>query len=266
MEIAAGRSELEFAPFASEFMARRHGIDGNAYLRLVQLLDTGLLEALSGGRDIPTKVRVALRKNLFRGAPVAAFHADLRLKGFPRNDHSQVWEPSPFIAWLSLRPLLTDTVLNNVAAVAGEANEIAANLLASASCRGDELLPIAILARALAVFVERSRILVAAQEFYRQAAATQHSDPAGFEAKLADSADLLETLRSGILVLRRAVDELDACSGLDAGERHWLEVHEQSLDTHISALRALRANGDSLLEFGEFLRRPAHITGRLTWR
>lgn len=52
----------------------------------------------------------------------------------------------------------------------------------------------------------------------------------------------------------------------DAGEAHWLDIHEASLDAHLAALRARRADGDALLEFGEFLRRPAHITQRLTWR
>ena len=53
---------------------------------------------------------------------------------------------------------------------------------------------------------------------------------------------------------------------LDIEEQHWLEIHEHSLDEHIAALKALRFEGDALLEFGEFLRRPARVTARLTWR
>ena len=55
-------------------------------------------------------------------------------------------------------------------------------------------------------------------------------------------------------------------TGLDEGERHWLTIHEESLRQHIEALNIKRSDGESLLEFGEFLRRPAHITQRLTWR
>ena len=79
----------------------------------------------------------------------------------------------------------------------------------------------------------------------------------------------LTALRPGLRQLKAIVRHIDATQGYDPEELEWLNVHERSLNRHIAALRRLRAQGAKaapLLEFGEFLRRPADITARVTWR
>lgn len=76
----------------------------------------------------------------------------------------------------------------------------------------------------------------------------------------------LSLLRSGLAVLTKTVEKLDASMGLDHGEKLWLKLHEKSLRDHIAELRLKPCRGEPLLEFGEFLRRPSGINQRLTWR
>jgi len=183
----------------------------------------------------------------------------------PANRHQNLWEPSPFGVWLLLRPVITPAVLDRLDALAREAAELA-GVLCAARQRRNELEAILVLSESLGVLAERLRLLERAKAAYHEAAEAQRKDPSAFRAGLAKTADTLELLRPGIRKLQQAVDRLDAVEGLDAGERQWLVIHERSLNEHVAALRQRRHDDDSLLEFGEFLRRPAHIPQRLTWR
>ncbi len=59
---------------------------------------------------------------------------------------------------------------------------------------------------------------------------------------------------------------MSARQGLDPAELHWIDVQEKSLNEHIEALRSEAMGREPLLEFGEFMKRPAHVTGRVSWR
>jgi hypothetical protein len=261
-EIAAGRRVPDWRAFLADFAAQRYGVDGRAFVRLHELLDGELQRAVDPDhRGFLTLCRI--RKHLFRSSD--AFAEAVRPTPIPANRHQNLWEPSPFGVWLLLRPVLTPAVLDRLDALAREAASMAGTLSA-ASRRRSELEAILVLAEAMSVLAERLRLLESAKATYHQAALAQKKDTSVFHAGLAETADAMERLRPGIRTLRRAVDRLDAVEGLDAGEQKWLEVHEKSLDEHVAALRKMRADKDSLLEFGEFLRRPAHVGQRLTWR
>jgi hypothetical protein len=105
-----------------------------------------------------------------------------------------------------------------------------------------------------------------AKAAYHSAARAQPDKTAAFGKHVAEVITELERLRANIAALQRIVIDLDALQGLDESENRWLAIHLQSLEEHIEALRQLRCNGDTLIEFGEFLRRPANISQRITWR
>ena len=261
--IARGEPVTEPDAFLAEFAARRYGVDGGAFVRLHHLLDDELAATIGifGGTKLAPR---QLRKELFRGAyPVASA---LRPAGWPANEHQQLWEPSPFQAWLFLRPGLDEAALRRFDLLGRESSELAGRLVAGARRNPDELAALGGLGRSLAVLADRLRILQTAHQHYHRAAEAQSRDPAGYRRNLDDAIGELEKLEPGIETLEDVVGQIDRTTGLDPGEKHWLAIHRQSLRDHVAALRDKPPAADSLLEFGEFLRRPAAISQRLWWR
>jgi len=257
--LAQGEVSEESDAYLVRFGAARYGVDGQKYARLHALLSIELKAVLSCPRGLGQ-----LRKSLFRGAPAFADIARPRL--VPANPHVFVWEPSPFHAWLLVRPLLSGATLTRLRAMRDEAGKLERELAAGARQNVNELYPLLALARAFQVFVERVEILEEARSIYHAASELQRRDRQAFHHHLEHVAHLLERLQTGLDTLREIVRNLDAQTGFDEEEMHWLDIHAQSLAEHVDALRRMRFRGDALLEFGEFLRRPAHVTARVTWR
>ena len=263
--IAAGERPPSGEAFVADYVRQQYGVGGAAYLRLLALLSSGLEAALTADLDRrPDLLLVTLRKALFRDT--SPFPDAARPKPAPANRHRFLWDPGPFGCWLFLRPILTPAVMARVRTVADEATMLAAGLRRKARAGIEELESVLVLAEALSVMADELLHLEAAKACYHEAAVAQQESPARFRDALDRTASHLDRLRPGLARLRRGVDTLDATAGLDAAERDWIDRHEESLDAHIAALRACDPAGDSLLEFGEFLRRPARIRARLTWR
>ncbi len=264
-EAADGKPPRTPEEFLAAFASERYGVEGADFARLHMLLRRDFEEAVRlGGAGFPARCGVALRKALFRAAD--PFPNLARPEGLAPNNHQQVWEPSPFHPWLYLRPILNDAMRARFAAIAGEADLLAERLRRTARRRNGELEALLTLARAFGILVERLQILDEAKARYHAAAEAQGRDDARFREELAATAATLEKVRPGLRALREMIERLDAVRGFDPGEIEWLRIHEASLDAHLAALRERRAGDDWLIEFGEFLRRPAHITPRLTWR
>lgn len=263
-EIAAGKPEGTQDEFLAAFGAARYGVDGRDFARLHLLLSRDFAEAFKVDGVVPSRCAVTLRKALFRGAD--PFPHLARPVGIPPNNHQQVWEPSPFHAWLYLRPIMDEARMARLESLAREASALADKLARTAQRRTGELESLLTMARAFAILIERERILDEAKAHYHSAAEAQGEDAARFREALDRTTAALEGVRPGIRTLRAMVERLDSIRGLDAGEIEWLRIHEISLDAHLAALRARPSDGDWLIEFGEFLRRPAHVTPRLTWR
>lgn len=263
--IAAGERPRSGEAFVADYVHQQYGVDGAAYLRLLALLSVGLESALIADLDRrPDLLLVTLRKALFRDT--SPFPDAARPRPAPANRHRFLWEPGPFGCWLFLRPILTPAVMARLRAVADEAETLAAGLRREARAGMEELESVLVLAEALSVMADELVHLEAAKASYHEAALAQQEAPARFREALDMTVAHLGRLRPGLARLRRGVETLDATAGLDAAERNWLDVHEETLREHIDALCACEATGDSLLEFGEFLRRPARIQSRLTWR
>lgn len=190
---------------------------------------------------------VRVRKALFRAAnPSGAVVRPVRLSV---SGAASLYEPSPFEVWLYLRPILTPQRLRRFKRLSQQVTALARTW------------PYRATARALAVLSDRLEHLDRAKRAYHTAAQGRRF-PQNMRVVIRE----LQALRPGLRVLKGIVRAIDARQGLDPGELRWLEIHERSLDEHIAAVRRLRPNGEPLLEFGEFLRRPASISQRLTWR
>jgi hypothetical protein len=263
-EIAAGKPERTQDEFLAAFGAARYGLEGRDFARLHLLLSRDLTEAVKVDGVAPSRCGVTLRKALFRGAD--PFPHLARPPGIPPNNHQQVWEPSPFHAWLYLRPIMNGQMIERFESIAREAGALADSLERSVRHRAGELQSLLTLARAFGILVERVRILDDAKVHYHAAAVAQGRDAPRFREGLDRCAAALDRVRPGLRKLRAMVERLDSIRGLDPGEIEWLRIHETSLDAHLAALRGRGPGGDWLIEFGEFLRRPAHLTPRLTWR
>ncbi len=251
--------------FDADFASERYGVKGERFVRLQHLMHEGIGDVLKlDDGKTPSRCGFHLRSLLFRGAP--PWNAVARPDGFPSASTQMTWEPSPFWPWLYLRPALTPARLRKFEALAGEAGEIAAELQASATRRREELVSFHAPVRALGILVERLGILEAAKADYHAAALAQGEAPSAFRASLDRVAAQLERLRPGLRDLRGILGEFDEACGFSHEEAAWMDVHEESLDRHLATLRGLRPDGDSLLEFGEFLRRPATVIQRTTWR
>jgi hypothetical protein len=261
---AVARGEKIHQPsFIADFAHNRYGIDGNAFYRLTLLLSDELKKIL----DTPGAQKMhmtRLRKSLFRAAdPLLDLSHPQKA---PPNNHQQIWEPSPFHTWLNLRAILNDQKLKQLRSLAKEAESLADAIFNRAFQRHDELIPLVCLASALGVVSRRLDTLEKAKSAYHRAALAQGRKPDGFKQHLAKVTRGLQSLEPGLKTLKTIVEKLDDLVGFDPAEHRWIEVHERGLKEHIAALKKLRSDGDSLLEFGEFLRRPAHITARVTWR
>lgn len=262
--LAAGEKP-EGEAFLAGYAAKRYGVEGNSYLRLLDVLSSDLEAAIMKDlRQRPWLLLVSLRKALFRGA--SPFPHIARDRPTPGNQHQAVWEPGPFGCWLFLRPVLTPALLERLAALAAEGQALSEELRRKASRYADELESLFGLAEGLAVMVEGLRHAEAAKACYHAAALAQAGDSAAFREAMDRAAENLQKMGAGLVRLRAVVERLDAVAGLDAGELEWLAVQEKSLREHVAALRKREPGSDSLLEFGEFLRRPAHVVQRLTWR
>ena len=263
--LAAGEQIADGDAFVASFANQRYGVDGDAVLRLQAILSSGLEAALM--QDLakrPKLLLVSLRKALFRGAP--PFPHIARPTPAPPNGHRPVWEPGPFGCWLFLRPILTPALLERLTTLAAEGESLAAHLRREATRHADELEALFGLAEGLAVMVEGLMLLQEAKTCYHGACLIQRDHADRFREALMQTSDRLERLKPGLDRLKALVERSDRAYGLDAGEHDWLAVQEKSLREHIDALRRYDPASDSLLEFGEFLRRPAHVRQRLTWR
>ncbi len=262
-EVARGSVVDDRDACVADFAGTRYGVDGAAFVRLHELMDADVASALAC--ESPNHVNARyVRKALFRATPVSPGIA--RHKPERESRRWAIWEPSPFIVWLGLRPILDEERLTRLRLLSCEALDIAAGLRDSATANGDELRTLLSYAEVLRVFVERIEILEEAGRTYHGAAEAQGRDGDAFAAGLAETRALLERLRPGLAALRDIVRFIDERCGFDPAEIGWLDIHEKSLDEHIEVLAQMKFGGDSLMEFGEFLRRPAHIRARLTWR
>jgi hypothetical protein len=251
--------------FVAEFAHNRYGVDGSVLLALLNLLSSGMESALM--KDLakrPALLLIYLRKALFRGA--SPFGHIARPGASLGNNHRQVWEPGPFGCWLFLRPVLTAALMDRLARLAAEGESLVKRLKGEALRHAEELESSFALAESLSVMVLELGHLESAKDCYHAAALAQRADPVAFRDQLTRAADHLEQMRPGLKRLQAVVKRMDERVGLDPGELEWLKVHEKCLDEHINALRGRDPASDSLLEFGDFLLRPAHVTQRLTWR
>lgn len=263
--IAAGERPADGTAFVADYARDRYGVDGESFIRLLVILSSALETALTqDSARCPPLLLVSLRKGVFRG--VSPFPEIARPRPSPSNRHQQVWEPGPFGCWLFLRPILTPTLLERLAVLAAEENALMTRLKHSVARHEDELESIFGLAEGLSVMVAGLIELDQAKTCYHAAALAQRHDPAAFREQLTKTAGHLEQMKPGLTRVQAVVERLDQTAGLDSGELEWLAVQEKSLREHIAALRQREPDSDSLLEFGEFLRRPAHVAQRLTWR
>ena len=262
-EIAKGNRVDDPDAFVAHFAAERYGVDGRDFMRLHELLSREFQAAVEA-EGAPADSLRRLRKGLFRATDHLSTLA--RPHPVPANHAQQLSEPSPFHAWLYLRPILSDERMARLEAMADEVAELIDGLDQQTERHAEEMIPLLGLAEAFVIMVGRVRVLSEAKQTYHKAAEAQPTDPATFRQALDATAEALDKLRPGLHVLMRHVEQLEGTTGLAPSERRWLEVHEASLDEHIAALQARQPTNDSLLEFGEFLKRPANCTPRVTWR
>lgn len=249
--------------FVRDWAASRYGVDGQTFLDLHELLGDELRDLIyRHGNAIILITR--LRKSLFRSCD--AFEGYARSAKLPGNAHVRLWEPSPFHTWLLLRPIVDETFLAELQSLTNRAMAMAKLLQNTCQHKCEELVPLLGLSAAMNVMVDRLNIMRDAQQTYHQAAMAQHSDRQKFNLAMKQTADHLRRLRSGIETLQQIVRDNDQHTGLDASEHLWLELHLKSLDEHVHALENYKSDGDSLLDFGEFLRRPAAVSVRVPWR
>ena len=264
-EVAAGKKVPGWRAWLARYFKTRHGGNGGAFARLHELLHVRLASLVGGSERLDGHLKLArLRYGLFRGAEFSA--APARNVPVPESSHQAIWEPSPFQVWLTLRPILDRARRRQLRTLAREVDAASRAVQREAKTNREELLSCTSLARAFAIMVLRIEILERAKTAYHEAALAQPGDARTFKRKIRQTAELLEKIRPGIRELGRLSKQLADRTGVDAEETRWLVIHEKSLDEHLSALRSWPHAGNALLEFGEFLRRPAHITQRVPWR
>ena len=262
--LARGEKIKDADAYVAKFANRRYGVDGRSFVRLHHLLDEELLAALRQAGSGKPYLLSLLRKGLFRG--VFPFLWLARSERFPENKHQMLSDPSPFWAWLHLRPALSPRFQSRLREIAVEATTLAGELARARGKHVRELVPIRCLAEAFAILVERVEILQAAAQHYHAAAESQPFDPREFISELAAAAAEIKRIRPGLHRLQRLVRRLDKAAAFSAEEHAWLGIQEHSLNEHLAALRFRRPEEDALLDFGEFLTRPAHVAPRLLWR
>jgi|GEM_PF-3418638 len=249
--------------FVQQWASKRYGVDGRTFLALHELMGDELRALLMRHGNAVILLN-RLRKTLFRGAD--AFEGYARPTALPSNEHQRLWEPSPFHTWLLLRPILKPALLAELRSLSDQAITLAGELEKSIERNAVELVALLGLAKATQVMVDRLEILRDADASYRQAAMVQQSDAAGFDQAMKQTADHLRRLAPGIETLQAIVRNNDRHAGVDPGEHAWLVRHHKSLREHIEAIEQAKASDDALLDFGEFLRRPAGIAVRVPWR
>ncbi len=264
--MAAGEKIKNPEEFISRFATDFYGVDGRKFSRLYYLL-SGALEKLFGietfdeGRK--NKSLATLRTTIFRGFFAGVFSP----QELPFQQMSRVWEPSPFVSWIYLRRLLGDKKkVKQLKTIAEESLSIAVALMAEAKRNKSQLRDLMHSAQALAVTATRVRLLSRAKESYHKAALFQGQNPEKFRKHLNKTAELLEKLNPGLKTLKNIIKTNGRIYGVDAKELDWLRFQEKSLNEHIKALRHMKYEDDSLLEFGEFLTRPASINQRVAAR
>ncbi|MHC4872026.1 MAG: family 20 glycosylhydrolase [Planctomycetota bacterium] len=255
---------IEAGEFINDLVQSRYGIDSSKWQRLHSIISVELEDALK--KDVekrPFMLMVTLRKAMFRDA--SPFPGIARQHKVKENRHQRIWEPGPFGAWLFLRPIITPELKERLSSLAEECRNLLVELKAEVSSNAEELQSVFMLAEAMLIMIERLQFLQRAGSFYHNAASCQGRDEKVFAENINDACRELEKIRPGIERLKALTIEVDKISGLDNEEEEWLDIHLISLERHIAALQKMEYK-KALLEFGEFLRRPAHITGRLTWR
>ncbi len=264
-EVAAGKPHRGWKPWLSHYFKNRHGGNGTDFARLHDLLHGQLTSLIGGPERLNVHLKLArLRYGLFRGAEFSS--APARIAPVPESTHQTIWEPSPFQVWLTLRPILNGSRRRKFRKLAGDVKAAASGVKRAAVRNKQELLSYIALARAFEILVLRIELIEQARESYHEASLAQPGDIQIFKRKIVETIRLLEKIRPGIRELRRLSRRLAAHTGIDIEETKWLDIHEKSLNEHLSALRSMPFAGNALLEFGEFLRRPAHISQRVPWR
>lgn len=264
-ELAKGGRPGGWKAWLGEYFRNRHGGRGQAFVRLHELLHSRLASLIGGGERLDGHLKLArLRYALFRGAEFSSEPA--RLKPVPESAHQALWEPSPFHAWLILRPILTTKRMNGFRDLARAVKSASRTIEQEAVHHRAELLSFLALARAFEIMVFHLELLESAKSSYHEAALAQPENLPVFQTQIAQTIRDLEKLRPGIRELRTLSRRMARRTGIDAEEARWLDIHEKSLNEHLAALRSVSFTGNALLEFGEFLRRPAHITQRIPWR
>lgn len=249
--------------FVSQWAATRYGVDGQVFLGLHEMLGDELRDLIYRHGNAVVLIS-RLRKSLFRGADV--FEGYARAAKLPQNAHIRMWEPSPFHTWLMLRPVLNDAFISELRTLADRAKVLAQKLKATCQQKQEELVSLLGLSIATEVMVDRLEILRDAQLSYRKAAMAQQDNSLTFKKAMKQTADHLRQLQPGIERLQLIVRDNDQNAGVDASEHRWLELHLKSLTEHVEVLEQYESTDDALLDFGEFLRRPASISVRVHWR
>lgn len=266
-QIARGSTVDDYEGFVGGFAAQRYGVSGAACNRLVHILGQEfpeLLDRHAGPSANWLGHDAHLRKLLFRG--VMDFPQVMRHGRVPDAIGVPLWEPSPFHVWLYARPILSERVIASLEKLAQEVSRLVVRLRREATHRQDELASLLEMGRAFCVLVSRFRILDTCKAQYHRAALAQGRNARRFSESIERAAKSLEDVTAGLKELERTVKYVGKRNGYDLDELKWIELQKRSCRRHVSALRRIRCDGQPMLEFGEFLRRPVDVTQRLLWR
>jgi hypothetical protein len=261
--IARGEKINEWESYVKDFAVKHYKIE-SGIVQLYNALNENIIQAFElSGVKLPCRFLAILRESLFRAAN--PFSDIVRRKEIPPNKHQQIWEPSPFHSWLYVRAILNEKVLSGLDSLAETVERLITSIKQQTTQLPDDLIPLLSMGKAFLIFVERIHLLEAAKRNYHAAAQVQKGNPKAFEKHIKDTVVELRRICPQLAVLHEIVSALDELSGFDKSEYKWINVHERSLKEHIEMLDRLTHKDEPLLEFGEFLRRPADISARVVW-
>lgn len=245
------------------FAEKRYGCKGKSFFRLLEIMDKELFSLLDR-KGMTGASLVTLRCLLFRAGVLS--NGSILPEGIPGNPSDEIWEPSPFRVWLYLRVLIDADFMDKFKKLADEAFKLQEAISLEANNNKDELTTIRTLAASLRIIYNRLEAIENAREAYHQAALAQADNPVEFRGNLDQAVCEIEKIRQGLHEIKSNLVLLETISGLDPAEKNWIDIHEKSLDEHIQALEEMKCDSGALIEFGEFLKRPACIKNRILWR
>lgn len=250
----------EIAKFAEKYFA----CSGKKIAKLTDMLDKEFKSIFSDVK-LPSKFFASLRKELFRGYRAETEIARANQK--PENYSREPWEISPFNVWLYARDILTEKRMEKLKQLAAKVDKLAGELLTEVAENRDDFHDYYTIACALVIMTHRFETLNNCKLIYQQASVAQSkNDQELFNAKLAKTADLLNSLASEIAELKTPISTTVKNRGIDKNEIKWLELQNKALNEHVASLKERKIDDDALIEFGEFLKRPADLQNRLLWR